>query len=362
MDQVRFGIVGAGRIAQLVAWVFNADPAIAAVAVADVDTEAAGRLAATLGISDTYADYRQLLARDDIDAVYIATPPFLHGPMMLDALTAGKHVLCEKPFVLDVQQAEQVLSAARSTSLRVGCCSCRFHDAPTTRRARELVETGQLGEIYRLSFVSVSRPARPGAAMPAWRNDASKNGGGIAFDWGAYDLDWMAYVLGDRFRPRRLFGVLGPCFHPTEQRRAPAPDVDGRLAAELLCDDGMIIHWERRAGEHGPRRHCVELRGTRAGLDLAMTPDGDHGARLVHHAYRGDEELATTVLPEVPPEWRGTLVYPLRDFARAILEDRPPASPPERQLTIHAVLQALYASDQTGESVVVGGDDTREPA
>jgi len=353
MDHVRFGIVGAGQIAHYVAWVFRDEPALTPIAIADSNPEAAASLAGELGGVEVYTEYRQLLARDDIDAVYLATPPFLHRPMVLDAIAAGKHIICEKPFMLNCAEVLDVMAAAsREPALKVGCCSCRFHDSPTAKRARQMIVDGELGPVYRLWFDTVSRAYAPGASLPAWRNDPAKNGGGIAYDWGVYDLDWISYVLADQFRPLTLMATLDNYFAVTDERRPPAPDVDGRIAAEILCADGLSIHWERRSSEHGPARHRVEIRGRKAGLDLSMIPDGNP-SQLVRHAYVGANELASEVQPEAPPDWRETLVYPIRDLAAAIMEDRLPASPPNRQLVIHALLDAFYASVRSEASAPV---------
>ncbi|MBI2195065.1 MAG: Gfo/Idh/MocA family oxidoreductase [Planctomycetes bacterium] len=344
MEPVRFGIVGAGQIARYVAWVFREDPALRAVAVCDVRREAAEEVARLSGAPRTTEDVSQLLALPEVEAVYIATPPYLHRPMVLDALAAEKHVLCEKPFMLSAPEVREILAVTeRKPHIKVGCCSCRFQDADTARRARQMVEKGDLGPVYRAFFLAVSDPAAPGAALPPWRNDPKKNGGGIAYDWGVYDLDWLQFVLADRMKPVTLFATMDDYFSLTEERRPPAPDVDGRFSAEILCQDGLSVHWERRAGEHGPAYHRVYLRGRKAGLDLSMTAEGAHTG-LVRHAYRGVDALATEKMPEATPDWRGTLVYPIRDLAGAVREDRPAASPPHRQLGIHAILDALYAS------------------
>ncbi len=357
MNKIRFGIIGTGRISELVSWVFHEDEALQAVAVADVNRAAAEKLAATLGAQIVCEDYRELLRREDVDAVYIATPPFLHRDMVLEALAAEKHVLCEKPFMLNAAQVREVMAAADAKPhLKVGCCSCRFHDVPSTRRARQMIEEGVLGSLYRVTFLGVSAAWRVGAVLPAWRNDPAKTGGGNAFDWGVYDLDWLSYVLADAWKPHMLFATMGGFMPLSEERRPPAPDVDGWLAAEMLCEGGLSVRWERRAAEHGPARHLVEIRGLRAGLDLPMIPDPQLPG-LVLHAYRGADELKSEALPEAGPEWRETLVYPLRDMAAAIREDRAPASPPRRQLLIHAILEALYASTQAGQSVPVAAGE-----
>jgi predicted dehydrogenase len=350
---IRYGIIGAGVIANILARAFTEGRGAVAVAVADVNAEAAGKLAAAAGATRVFGDYRQLLADPTVDAVYIATPPFLHRTMVLDALRAGKHVCCEKPFVLTQAEVREIIAAQQEVPrLVVTCCSSRFHDSGTARRTRELVAAGELGELYRVHFEHVTAPPRPGSVLPAWRNDPAKNGGGLSFDWGPYDLDWMSFVLGDLFRPRVLFGTLGNYFPLSAQRVPPAPGVDGRLCAEILCDNGLTIHWERRAAEHGPDRHGVELRGRKAGLDVCFVPQGQKQG-LHRYAYAGAADLADTALPDAPPTWEDTLVFPIRDLTAALIEGRAPSNTLEHSLRIHGVLDALGASARTGRAVAV---------
>ena len=220
------------------------------------------------------------------------------------------------------------------------------------RRARAIIETGELGEVYRLHYEQVTPGYRIGTQFAPWRNDPKLNGGGISYDWGVYDLDWMCYVLGERFRPRTLFGTLANYFPLTPERTPPCPDVDGRLAAEMVCDGGLTVHYERRNGEHGPSRQKMEIRGSRAGLDLVVIPMGEDLV-LRQHAYHGADELKTEVLPDKPAAWDDLIVFPIRDLTGAILADREPASPLRMQLTIHGVLDALLLSAARETSVPV---------
>ncbi|MGH8021786.1 MAG: Gfo/Idh/MocA family protein [Opitutaceae bacterium] len=136
MNSVRYGVIGAGVIANLVARAFTEGRGSVAVAVSDVNPEAAGKLAAVVGAARVHADYRELLADPGIDAVYIATPPFLHRPMTIDALRAGKHVCCEKPFMLTQAEVREVIDALRAAPhLKVACCSARYHDSGAARAA-----------------------------------------------------------------------------------------------------------------------------------------------------------------------------------------------------------------------------------
>lgn len=351
MQPVRFGVIGAGVIANLMVSKFTPGGPVKVVAVADVNPEAAKKLAAAAGTTRIHADYHQLLADPEVEAVYIATPPFLHRPMTIAALRAGKHVCCEKPFVLTQQEVRDILAVSREVPhLKVTCCSSRYHHTGTARKARAMIAGGELGEVYRVHFEQVTGPSAPGTKLPPWRNDPAKNGGGISFDWGPYDLDWLSFVLGDRFRPRVLFGTTGNYFPLTAERVPPCLDVDGRLAAEIICDGGLTIHWERRAAEHGPTRHNVEVRGRTGGIDLCFLPMGAKQS-LHHYAYRGAGDLQETVLPDAAPGWDDTLPFPVNDIALAIREDRAPSGSLESELRIHGVFDALLASARTQQAV-----------
>jgi len=351
MEPVRFGIIGAGVIASLIVSKLTADSPMKIVAVADVNPEAAKKLATTAGISQTYTDYHQMLADPQVEAVYIATPPFLHKPMTIDALRAGKHVCGEKPFVLTRQEVLEIMAVNREfPHLKVNCCSSRYHHSGTARQARAMISGGELGEVYRVHFEQVTGGYAVGTKFPAWRNEPAKNGGGISFDWGPYDLDWLGYLLGDLFQPRVVFATMGNYFPLTAERVPPCLDVDGRLAAEIICDNGLTIHWERRAAEHGPARHNTEIRGRKSGLDLCFLPMGEK-PQLHHYAYVGAEDLAATVLPAAAPVWDETLMHSHFDLAHAIRENRDTTGSMERNLRIHGIFDAVLESARTQQAV-----------
>ena len=356
MKPVRYGVIGAGVIANYMVRAFTEGRDSVAVAVADVNREAAQKIATATGAPKVFGDYRELLADQDVDAVYIATPPFLHKPMTIAALQAGKHVCCEKPFVLTQQEVREIMAVSATVPhLKVTCNSTRFHESGVARTARALVAEGKLGSVYRVHFEQITGAPKPGTVLPAWRNDPAKNGGGISFDWGAYDLEWMSFVLGELFRPQLVFATMGNYFPLTAERVPPCLDIDGRVCAEIICADGLTIHWERRAAEHGPSRHNIEFRGTKGGFDTCFVPMGEKPG-LHFHAYVGAEELKTTTLPEATlPNWDDTMVNSIRDLSRAIIEEREPASTLAQTLRIHGVYDALLASARTQQAVRVAG-------
>lgn len=351
---IRYGIIGAGVIANYMARVFTEGRGSVCVAISDVNLEAASKLAAAAGgVKKIYADYHQLLADPAVDAVYIATPPFLHKPMTIAALCAGKHVLCEKPFMLNQAEVREVIAVQQTAPhLKVACASSRYHGAGIALKARSMIANRELGELYHVSFTQVTGASKPGTVLPAWRNDPAKNGGGISYDWGPYDLDWLSWVLGGLFRPRVVFGTMGNYFSLTPERVPPCLNVDGHYCAQIICESGLTILWERRAAEHGPDRHTIELRGKKGGLDSYFMPMPEKPG-LQHFAYVGTDELKTTVLPDAVPNWDDAIVHCLRELTAAIRENRAPSNTLEDNLRIHGVIDALLASARTQQAVKV---------
>src|SRR5688572_13245343 len=123
---IRFGLIGSGFMGRAhsialhsVAATFGADYAVECVALADATAERARQAASSLGFAHSTGDWRELIADPRIDVVDICTPNHLHAEMALAALAAGKHVYCEKPLALDIEESATVVEAAR----RAGVCN-----------------------------------------------------------------------------------------------------------------------------------------------------------------------------------------------------------------------------------------------
>jgi UDP-N-acetylglucosamine 3-dehydrogenase len=181
-DVVRIGVIGIGAMgARHVETLERLDTA-ELVAVADPDRN---RAAAVIGRRPVawHEDPSELLARDDLDAVCVATPSFSHAEIVLEALEAGLHVLVEKPIATELPDALRMAAAgiACSRKLMVGHVE-RFN--PAVGKVRELLEQGRLGRVYRAQATRVG-------SLPPRIVDA-----GVAIDLATHDLDIMQHVLG----------------------------------------------------------------------------------------------------------------------------------------------------------------------
>lgn len=187
---IRWGILGTGRIAGKFAAELPFSRTGRLVATASRTMESAAAFAARHG-GDPIAGYDALLAREDIDAIYLSLPNILHREWSIAALEAGKAVLCEKPMALDVAEAEEMFACAkRKGGLLIEAFMYRAH--PQTRKLFDLVASGAIGEIRLIrSNFTFSREASPDDA----RFQAGP-GGGSLMDVGCYCVDFNRTLLG----------------------------------------------------------------------------------------------------------------------------------------------------------------------
>ncbi len=188
---LKIGVLSAARIATN-ALIHPAEEVdgVEVVAIAARDHDRAAEAARKHGIPRVHDSYEALLADPDIDAVYIPLPNGLHGRWTLAAIEAGKHVLCEKPFTANADEAREVAAAAAASSVVVmEAHHTTYH--PQTKRAAEIVRTGILGTIEsaEASFIV---PMPPSSDI-RWNVDLA---GGSLMDLGCYPLRWLHDVLG----------------------------------------------------------------------------------------------------------------------------------------------------------------------
>jgi len=190
-DPIRIGALGAGGFGLFALQQFLQTPGVQLVAIAGTEREAALAMARRFGVNDVVKT-DLLLADPEIDLVYIATPPFLHFPQAHAALLAGKHVICEKPLAMTVEQADELLALARERDLLcIANLMQRYN--PLYDAARNLVESGVLGECLHGWFENYA--SDEGLRENHWFWDREKSGG-IFIEHGVHFFDLFTGWLG----------------------------------------------------------------------------------------------------------------------------------------------------------------------
>jgi len=188
---LRVGIIGAGSISAYHIKGYQACPDAKVTAICSGHIETAQARAEEFGIPKVYADYREILNAPDIDAVSIVTPTFTHRQMVLDALAAGKHVLCEKPPCLTVAEVEECNRAAElSGKLLMYGFVCRHFGH--MKYLKQFVDSGKMGEIY---YADLNR-TKCCVKRRGWFNNKDLAGGGDLFDGAIHEIDSALYLMG----------------------------------------------------------------------------------------------------------------------------------------------------------------------
>jgi xylose dehydrogenase (NAD/NADP) len=314
---VRWGFLGAGAIAysSLAPAVRSADGAVLHAAAARDPARAAG-----LDPAVTHASYAELLADDNVEAVYISLHNEAHLPWVTAALAAGRHVLCEKPLGLTVAEVDEMAAAAdRAGRLLVEAVWNRWH--PRTREAEQLVGDGALGTVHRV----VARFDGGTPATGNYRWDPGL-GGGALYDVGCYAIAGALWAFGWQ--------------QPTEvlARADLWPSGADRLTvAELRFADGGSA--EVVAGFTGTGEERLEIIGTAGALELvppAWSAGPAQPATLRLHTDAGPDE----------PTWPPTDAYRLmvEEVSRAVRGEPATLVPLRQSRAAAAVLDRIRAS------------------
>ena len=201
---LNWGLLSTARINNALITPLRASKRNQLVAVASRSQQSATAYAKEKKIPRAHGSYEALLADPDIDVVYISLPNHLHPEWTIKAVEAGKHVLCEKPLALSVDEVEAVQAAAR-TNGRVVAEAFMYRHHPQTLKVQELVNSGSLGtvKLVRGSFSYVLSREGDVRLNPEW-------GGGSIWDIGCYPISYARSVLGQE--PLEVFGhqVIGP--------------------------------------------------------------------------------------------------------------------------------------------------------
>jgi predicted dehydrogenase len=189
---LRFGLIGCGEIGRLRAAAMTRCPSVHLVAVNDIDHRAAEAVASQCG-GLVEKDWRTLLRRNDIEAVLISTPPSLHAEMSIEALNAGKHVLCEKPLARTPAECHRMVIAAKENN-RYLATGFNYRFYPSIEKARALLDRGLIGKLDHVRAYSGYSAAEHNHD---WLHDAEMMGGGALRDNGIHLIDLTCYFLGE---------------------------------------------------------------------------------------------------------------------------------------------------------------------
>ncbi len=337
---VKVGIVGSGFVADIHAVSYQG-------AVRDVEVVAvasphnAEKFAREHGIPQAFSDYRELLKLADLDAVDLCVPNDLHSQMTVDAARAGKHVICEKPLCVTLEEADEMIAACKQQGVLLLYAE-ELLFAPKYVRAKRLVDEGAVGK----PFLVKQSEEHSGPHMP-WFWDVNRSGGGVMLDMGCHSIEYTRWVLG---KPKvksvtsymntfvhagrtkgedHSFCIVeyeGDCVAMIEDSWAKGGGVDdraeiygskGHTRADLLRGSSLLTYSEEGYG------YAVEKAGTTRGYTFTMFEEN----------------------------WNYGFPQELQHFANNILGKEPPMETGEDGREVLKIIYAAYQSAGEGRKI-----------
>ncbi|MGM0674661.1 MAG: inositol 2-dehydrogenase [Spirochaetota bacterium] len=226
-EQLRFGVIGAGRIGRLhIEHLMRRIPNAIVTTVSDVVREAAESAAEEFSVSRVVIDARELINSSEVDAVVICSSTDTHAQFITEAARAGKHIFCEKPIALEIDAIDEALGEVERAGVKLQIGFNRRFDA-NYRRVWEHIDAGDLGDVHMIHIVS-----RDPAPPPV---DYVRVSGGIFLDMAIHDFDMARYLVGDE--PETIYAVGGVRI---SSEIGEAGDVDTALCT-LTFRNGVFV-------------------------------------------------------------------------------------------------------------------------
>ncbi len=361
----KVGTVGCGGIwsgAHAQAWAGSAD--VKVVAVCDIVPEKAKLAADKAGLTESavYTDWKQMLAKADLDVVDVCTPNRLHSEVAVAALEAGKHVFCEKPDAVSVAEAQRMADAAKRSGKTLMCMRNNRFTAGA-QFLRKYCQSGQMGEIYAGRCGWLRRRGIPGKG--GWFTTKALSGGGPLIDLGVHMIDVAVWLMGN---PRPV-AVSGSTFRKFAEASGPADsvhaafgqakaivsplkrDLAGNAIAGILAmgfikfDNGACLQIEFSWASNIHREtRFIDLRGTKAGCSF-LDGDAEVYCELGGTQYDLKPRLHNTGSHGHTPA--------ILHYIDVLCGRAEPIFVPQQGVDMIKILTAIYESAESGKEVRV---------
>ncbi len=329
---LRIGLVGVGAAAQV-----NHIPALRKiedlelVALCDRDPEKVARVAQKFQIPRSYTRFEELLGDEEVQAIDICTPNFLHAPMAMSALEAGKHVLCERPLARSGEEAAAMVKAAKKHD-RILMCAVQHRFREDAQLLRKFVQNGDLGEIF-LAKAGWLRQ-RTEWDSDEWRRQRREAGGGVVLDLGFQMLDQALWIMGSP----KVESVTASV------HRLRKGEVEDSATAFLRLASGATLSLELTWGLLMERDFAyVNLFGT-------------GGAALLNplRIHKGMHGTLVNVTPTMPPpgnQYKQSIESEIAHFAESLRKGGRPMGSADEILPVMELMDAIYRSAEQGKEV-----------
>ena len=322
----RFGIIGAGAIAQAYATSIEQIPHVALTAVCDMDLANAARMAQGHG-AEVFSSHRDMIDAQICDGVLVATPPVTHAPIVVELLSKKMPVLCEKPLSVDLESAKRMINAAEDQDTLLSMAS-KFRFSDDVIKARDLIRDGAIGTPLMLenTFTGVVD------MTSRWNSDKTVSGGGVLIDNGTHSVDIIRFLVGPI---EDVFAVPAP--------RIQNVDVEDGVTLLARTETGVEAKVETSWSIHKDRTAAIEVYGTTGAIEV-----GWKSSRIRRQHGGAWEEFGSGY------DKIASFRRQVEHFVGALGGDQLELVDTEDALASVSAIQAAYASIQSGTWVKVG--------
>ena len=341
MKTVKLGLIGAGGISQAHCRTMASIEGAEIIAVSDLVQANLDRAKENWGISKTFNDYNEMLEMDELEAVLVCTPTGVHGAPTVAALKAGKHVLCEKPMEAKLGPATEMVRAAHENG-KILMVALKLRYSPQVIKAKEIVDTGALGDIYYVETVADRRRGNPGGSFIR----KATAGLGASADIGIYALDTALYLMGHP-KPVAVSGIASNelSLNNTWNPALKETEVEDFAVGWVLFDNGARMVFKTCWCMNMDSLGGTIFLGKQAGLRLGvMEVRGPQEGVTVY----GDED--GQIKDETFTEFESVDVFQREDqaFIDAVREGKPSPIDADGVLLTNVIIQGVIDSSEAG--------------
>ena len=347
MKTVRIGLIGSGFISTIHHEALKSVSGAEVLAVASKSPGNARAFAEQRDIPHWFDDYRKLLEIDEIDLVVIGCPNHMHCEITIEAASAGKHILCEKPLCMNLAEADRMIEACRTAGVKLMYAE-ELCFAPKYARLKQLVDQGALGAVN-----LIKQAEKHDGPHADWFWDVSRSGGGVMLDMGCHGIEFARWILsGPGGHDRPAITSVYADLRTTVHSERTAGDDNGILILNFEGGVTALIEesWTKlggmddRAEVHGSEgvAYADLLQGSsirtysRAGYDYAVEKAGT----TVGWSFAMFEEL-----------WNYGFPQEMAHFVACVRDDKSPLETGEDGRAVLEALFAAYASAGQGRKI-----------
>ena len=354
-DKIMIGVIGNGGISGEHLNAYAKNPDVEIRALCDINEERLNRRGDQFGVDPArrFTDVNEMLAAcPELDAVSVCTWNSAHAPCTIAALNAGKHVLCEKPMAMNVEEAKAMQGAAEKAGklLMIGFVRRFGNDCAVLK---DFIDKGYFGDIYYAKATYLRRKGCPGG----WFGDKARSGGGPLIDLGVHVIDLCRYLMGNP-KPVSVYGatfnklgdrknVKSKVGYTSQTKEGEAIfNVEDLATAMIRFDNGAVLQIEASFSLNIEKDEGkIQFFGTKAGAKL--------DPELTIYSEMNDYMTNVTLANSTALSFDGLFANEVNHFVECVKTGQPTRNPAEDGVTLMKILTGIYKSAETGHEVVL---------